>query len=405
MRLSLKVGKSTCRRWGYILLLLPFIFPMGVQQLYTVLGTINNALKLLVTFIIIAFYLINIFKKNINMSRPTSAAIIFSMLLVVITLYYENDVVRSVSYSASFVAVFMWSDLFFHRHGIKALISLTKITIAFAVINAIMLIVSPEFFGTVGTYRRYCFISNDNSLLPFLLSGMILSFILVELKRDVKKTKLIVMLSIIFGSSIYITWTGTGVILFSFIFLMIFLKKTKIWKLLNAKTIIVVSVASVVLFARFQLQNFFGQLFSAVQKDVTFSGRINLWLMALEKLKDRWMLGFGMPESDLLFTTNNVRDFTSHNMYLQIMLWGGVVLLVSYLIIIVVSYHELYCNRKQIPTNILLYSNLGLFGMLYYYVFEVHNNAPLFWILLVVVYHIPQLLKEEISYNIWRKGN
>lgn len=366
----------------YIFMLLPFIFPTGARQFYG-LGGLLNLWQTVAEIIIILIY---VFKMGVYLkqSKFVLAPLVFSIILVGTTIAKQGDNQRSVEYALEFITVFLIADICIKEYGKRFLYVLSVIACIIAFINAIMLIIDPEYFGTEGTYRRYCFISNDNSLTPFLLPGMIIALMAIELHNPNHKRLWNIIVCALFSSSIYLTWTGTGVVLFTFIFAVFLLKRIGIWKLFDIKNTIILSIVSVFLFTQFQVQNYFSVLFGIVQKDITFSNRTVLWGLALEKIKDSIILGYGMTESDLMFSLGSLRDFTAHNQYLQILLWGGIVLLFSYLCIIYVAYRPSNINKID-NSNIRLLALLGIFGLMYYYVFEVHNTAPMAWIMFSIV--------------------
>lgn len=394
MKFRIFISKRSVARVMFLVLLLPFIFPVGVQHLYS-LNSIIFRSTMLSSVIIICIYIYIIICRYSKINRLIFSVLLFSILLVVITTVKEGAMQRSVQYGLQITAIFMWADVFFQKFGQSGLRSLVRLMAIFAIVNTAMLLISPEYFGAEVSYRRYCFISNDNSLLPFLLPAMIMALIYIENFYLDKRKFMTYIIFAVFSSSIYLTWTGTGVVLFTFTLLIIIFEKTGIWRAFNARRVIFISVVSVILFVRYQIQDKFLQFFTAVQKDTTFSGRIIIWGMAFDKLKDNLLTGFGMPLSDLMFNIQSTREFTSHNQFLQIMLWGGVILLGAYILIILTSYRNMYHFKNKVNGATQMLCNIGLFGMLYYFVFEVHENTPLFWVLLVLVYHINEISVEQ----------
>lgn len=395
MRFELRVRKNILSIWGYLFLLFPHIFPVGIQHLYN-LNSVVFRLTILSSIIIITIYAVNIVKGTKKINALVGSSALFSLYLILITAIKGQAVYRSITYVMAFWAEILWADLFVHRFGIRGISSLTKLTALYAIINTVFLVVSPEFFGAELSYRRYCFISNDNSLLPFLLPSMIICLVYLELVGKRESMMRFFLVFLIYGLSIYIVWTGTGVILFTLFIIFALLRRTGIWKFLSVKKVALISGVSVFLFVRFRIQDYFVQLFSVVQKDMTFSGRTTIWALGLELIKESWLFGSGMSESDLLFSIGSTRDFTVHNQFLQFIIWGGVILLLLYFFMIFSAYKGMYKRGNTVSEKIKMYSNLGLFAMLYYYVFEVHNSAPMFLIMLVLVYYLNMLNCDSV---------
>lgn len=390
MRSGLRVRKDTLLIWGYLLLLFPHIFPVGIQHLYS-LNSVVFRTTVLSSIIIIVIYIVNIVNGTKKINELVGLSALFSLYLILITAIKGQAVYRSITYAVAFWSEVLWADLFVHRFRIRGISSLTKLTALYAIINTVFLVVSPEFFGAELSYRRYCFISNDNSLLPFLMPSMIINLVYLELAGKRERIMGFILVFLIYGLSIYITWTRTGVILFTLFIILALLRRTRIWKFLSVTKAVFISTVSVFLFVRFRIQDYFVQLFSVVQKDMTFSGRTTIWALGLELIKGSWLFGSGMTESDLLFSIGSTRDFTAHNQFLQFIIWGGVILLFLYFLMIFTAYKGMYKRENAVSEKIKMYSNLGLFAMLYYYVFEVHNSAPMFLIMLVIVYYLNML--------------
>ena len=394
MKYGLVVRKDTLSIWGYLLLLIPHIFPVGVQHLCDLNSFVYHT-TILSSLVIIAIYVVNVAKGRRKANPMVVLATAFSLYLVAITAIKGGAVYRSITYAMFFLSEILWADLFVYRFKIRGIKSLMHLTMLYAIINTVFLLISPEFFGAELSYRRYCFISNDNSLLPFLLPSMVISLIYYELVGKKDNLIKVILIFLVYSLSVYITWSGTGVILFTLFILLVLLRRTKIGKILTAKKAVFISVASVFLFVNFSVQDNFSKLFSLIDKDVTFSGRIAIWAMGIEAIKKSWLFGGGMAESDLLFSIGSSRDFTSHNQFIQFIIWGGGILLLLYVLMIFVAYKGINKGENPVSERIKMYSNLGLFCMLYYYVFETHNSMPMVLILLVNVYYLDVLIRNK----------
>ncbi|MGM9838200.1 MAG: O-antigen ligase family protein [Paludibacteraceae bacterium] len=116
---------------------------------------------------------------------------------------------------------------------------------------------------------------------------------------------------------------------------------------------------------------------NTLHKNATFSNRTNLWAAAVELIKAKPIIGYGDMPIDWMLT--NLGGSGPHNLWLMLLLHGGVVLCGLFVWIVFRVFHTLFkCNQ---PIHYL--AAVCICIMLLQSLFEVYTIVILFFILLV----------------------
>lgn len=107
-----------------------------------------------------------------------------------------------------------------------------------------------------------------------------------------------------------------------------------------------------------RLQQVFSPLIVQVlHKDITFTGRTEIWDLTLEYLKKHFLTGSGyLTRSDFheMFPSDLFSYVHPHNFILSLLLQGGVILLVIFVIWTGISGMQLIKSRRYLSANLLL---------------------------------------------------
>lgn len=171
-------------------------------------------------------------------------------------------------------------------------------------------------------------------------------------------------------------WSGTGVtgIFLYGLLLLFFYKSKRVKKLLVLLTDyrVVISMVIFVVFALLVSQNvgfMSGFVEGVLHKDMTFSGRTELWALGLLNILQRPLIGLGSNEAGRLTVVEN--DYTgvqlsSHNMFIEIASQGGLFALFLFVFWLYNSLKEVKSSTKD--TQIII--NGAIFVMFLMYMFE-----------------------------------
>ena len=107
-----------------------------------------------------------------------------------------------------------------------------------------------------------------------------------------------------------------------------------------------------------RLQQVFSPLIVQVlHKDITFTGRTEIWDLTLAYVKEHWLTGSGyLTRADFpkMFPSDLFSYVHPHNFILSLLLQGGVILLVIFVIWTGISGMYLLKNRGYLSANLLL---------------------------------------------------
>ena len=137
--------------------------------------------------------------------------------------------------------------------------------------------------------------------------------------------------------------------------------------------------------------NFFG-------KSGTLTGRTTIWSLALRSVLERPILGYG--NDDVIYMSGNY--WYAHNGVLDLLIQGGIILLVVYVLIII----GVYGNLKSIKETPVYATSLAITsGFLVLMLTEsIINYSILFYAIFVIFGKIGRIVKRNSTANLDAKG-
>ena len=119
-------------------------------------------------------------------------------------------------------------------------------------------------------------------------------------------------------------------------------------------------------------------------KDMTFTGRTDMWDSALRVIADSPIWGYGFVDADWLTANMSNRAIGAHNFILNTMVYGGIILLILYITIVIHSLQKLIRMHDMIAKKMI-----AAFGVLsIMMLFEVYG-LPWVFLLLTIMYYYP----------------
>ena len=187
-------------------------------------------------------------------------------------------------------------------------------------------------------------------------------------------------------------------------FFLLYFDKKGFEKFLNLRNgIIAIGVICfLVVFSNFFSQGIFAEfIINVLHKDVTFSGRSVLWAQTLKLVYQSPIYGYGIGSdvsNSFYFWSKGeiISGFSTHNGYLRILLEGGIIALVSYVMIYVVLYKS--CKsiwNQNRGIRVLTYCTLGL---LLTFIFEAEFYSTSMLFVLGMIYYYSQ--NDGLKYSI-----
>jgi O-antigen ligase len=132
-----------------------------------------------------------------------------------------------------------------------------------------------------------------------------------------------------------------------------------------------------------------------LEKDMTFTGRTEMWDSAIRVIVGSPLWGYGFVDSDWFNTHMSNRAIGAHNFILNTMVYGGIILLALYFAIILKSIGNLI--RINDIYSIKMIAAFGVMSIMM--LFEAYET-PLVFLLLTIMYYYPgQESPESLNPN------
>lgn len=258
--------------------------------------------------------------------------------------------------------------------------------------NLITIILFPQGIAQDNYYGNiYYLLGIRNSLPPILIPVMGLTVLysaFYEKKLILSAKLMIVVISI----SILITWSATGVVgWFILLFFILFIYKKQYSKYLNAPFLYSVYIVIFIAIILLRLQTYFSYIIENIlHKSISFTGRTDIWDIAIALIKRSPMLGYGVYEGHgLIFYRNQF--YYAHNAILEVMLQGGVIALFFFTVMFVFSAIFLYKYKTHHAAQIITFT---IFTMMCMMLMEAYLSFIWIYALLIISGCVPDIIKQ-----------
>lgn len=273
-------------------------------------------------------------------------------------------------------------------------------------VNTILTFLYPNglyFFNSQfsGIDKSYYFLGVSNQVIPFYM----ISIVFVFLKNFYlnKNNKEVFLLFICMWGCEFVYQSATslvGCFFFTIGYLFFVLPKDTQGKIVHSihrgYNFILVAMAITVfmihyLIVVYQIQNKFAYLVEVVlRKDLTFSTRTIIWNSAINMIEKSFLIGYGAVENNNRYIEIGSSSFNAHNIILQILLMGGIILLLVCFLLVWKSIKSmLFCLDLRVKNIVFL-----LFAVFFFMsLSEVYTLNLMF-----IVLYLGFLIKEKIPY-------
>lgn len=348
---------------AYLLCILPFL-EMPRIALYGSVNTVFLLWKMLASIYIIALTLIN---RKITAAGWT--LIIYDILIFISTIINKGDVVESISRGLALLAPFLIVQYYIEYFSIKK-ISMPFIVcfLSYTFITCIQLIVIPFRIFRIHGLRDYypellkdvrgsLFILGDHKRFVYILLPMLVFVLLSNLPNyKTLSSRIAFGIAIIpaFFSVTYSWGVSAMLVLMAFVCLLVFLERKSWIKLIDKLNIwiiyIVVLVVNISLLYS-PILNSLGWFFALFGKSTNLSGRTYIWNNTIEYIVKSPIWGYGINDE---FTKDIIYGFVhAHNLLLDTIYKGGIILVAVFLLLNVLTGIKLYQNRELMQAKII----------------------------------------------------
>lgn len=331
--------------WFYLVLLIPILQPDYFKEI-SYFDNIYLFAKLIV------FLLVSI--KYLNTKKVPR----FSMLLLLLfipmyisTYIIGEPVFYAVKKTIETVLISMVIELGLYYKGIDFIKKFFKLMYFLVLINFILLLVFPN--GLIETnmdsqnYKSY-FLSIKNGMISWMILASCLGLILYSYYKTKKEKILLASLLIIITITMILIKSSTGLIgWFILIMYLLFVYRKSLDKYVSMRNLFILFILLFLSVVILNIQDYFSFIFELLfNKSGSFTGRTDLWTQAIEFIKQKPILGYGIRENSII-QNNYGRGFSSHNFILELTLSGG---FISLLILFFILF-KLINNIKKFRQN------------------------------------------------------
>lgn len=265
-------------------------------------------------------------------------------------------------------------------------------------INLFIQIVHQDAFGLTASHNTINFITSDN-FQGYWYVPFILIVYLADLGKNVtyRFTDMcfwivVCLISLIRG------WAATCLVIFVVFILLFALYRLKIMKFLTPWTSLIGCAVFSFLIIGLQIQKSFEWLIvDILHKDLTLSYRTYVWASAIENILKKPVFGYGTTSGGRLSINQfsiGVRTFTlfSHNVFLEILIQGGIVAMVFFILIYIGASRSLKKRRGNTDLKVVL--SISVFSLLLMQFSEFAIYMPVANIPIILCFFYEELIKE-----------
>lgn len=373
----------------YFWLIFPFLEPLLFKDYAQWIDTIFSVGK-----IIALLYIAYIYFKKYNSSLIIKIILLYQFALFISTILNpEGDIKRYIGPTVSVIGVCLYIDLMTKKGLINmALKYISQIYIVFCVLNLISIIIQPSgYVSDVSEGNEIYFLGLQNRFVFVFLPLVAFQALYSILTYKTIQKKIFIITVINTLSLIYFWAVGGMLALILVCILFLTINKFKLKKILNSITcsiiIIVANISLVVL--RIQ-ENYADFITDKLEKDVTLTGRTLLWDYGILSFFNNPIWGIGYNNISKL--SNDMLGVAHmHNLFMNILYYGGLVGFTLFLIINILVVRNLYKYRKTYCASILV---ITLFSGYMMSLGDTFDSAA-FWILIMLAYNIGKITKNK----------
>lgn len=381
---------------GYWLffLLFPFFNPNALRYIpgLTVIYSLIQIWKLIACCTIIALYL---FRGKL--SKIVLLILLWEFISIGTSLLNGVSDLRPVTNALMVISLAMMTELSVKYNVVKYYRILLKIISTLVLINLILCVLYP--FGLemaslyTNTKNPMYFLGIDNGMVSNLIPFLFLICLLVFCDKNSNKgVGVFIVASLISVITIVIVGSATGlfVLIVNITFTVFFtiLQKRKI----PYRIALIVYCIFFVLVIVLQSSNFIVLIITELLgRSGTFTGRSLLWAAALEEIARRPLLGYGYTGGNIAIWGG---AYSSHNMFLEMMIQGGVLYFAVFIIITYVAIKRI--NKGSVALGNTLFS--GIYCFLLNGLMET-GVSEIYFIFIVLAYYAKsvKIQLEEIN--------
>lgn len=384
-------------KWITLVLLIPLFEPGYLASIQNI-HTIYKDARIIVALIITCFYIFH--KKK---SLFITIVLLYSLATLLSTIINHGDMSEWFSSVSYIITICMIVEIAVTDNALIILQALYYLLAILTYINFILLLMYPNgMFITSLFHDSGHFLANKNGLGGIFIPEVAIAVIYstARFERITLSVKLLILTCFI---SLVIVWSGTSLIGMAIgLVYLLFIYRKNISKYISFKSLMLIYILLFIGIVLLRMQDSLSFIIEEIlHKDITLTGRTIIWDHAFIMIKNSFLLGYGFAEK-LLYVPYGELLYTGHNQFIQNMLKGGILATTLFVLTILISGFRLVKYKKNDYASII---SVFIFSYLVMMLTDDYGNALLFFALLTMGYHLPEILKQIAIGNIVNSNN
>lgn len=359
--------------WGAVLFFI-LVFPhmkTAFFDTFDFFDTFFNVARVVSMLITIVLYVITGHHAN----ACVGILVAFEAFLAFSTVINDESIVPFASTYALALGVYLLIDLYSDSPGtIVGVLLFVGELMVYSNLFAMILMPDGLYISKLLGYYHNWILGYKNQFLPFFICFTTIAFL--EIKNNPKslRPKLLIGAMVI---SLLLANSATSLIVIIFFLVAMGLIRTRIESFINPFVLIaIIILLFIVTVLMGSFEEFRGIIASVLNRDMTLSGRTLIWSAVFKAIAERPFLGWGvMSDEAHIALIEHAEASSSHDFYLELVLSGGVIALILFLLFIGMIYFRLEKHKDLYASKLFM---ISIFCLGVAYLTEAYSNPILF---------------------------
>ncbi len=378
---------------GFIIFLLLPHYQLPYLELFPVIDKVYDVFRVLSALAILVIIINDVIKTDRIRGRHFVIVVLFiayyAELMVSTALNHVSlkDIVLRAASQLSVFLICNYYAAYFRKELIKALLIISEVLVY---LNFIVIIFNKDGLYRTALYWNNWLFGYKNNFFQFFIGFIVASFLY---KGFFKKNIRIICLNLVMFISVVIVGSATAMIsMLIFYFLALVIQKDN-GKRINALSLTIANCVLFVLVVLLRVGGLFNFVYDTIlRKSTAIVMRVRLWDRVLPLISNKYLLGYGYRSSrGMTFLLGAGWATHAHNIVLQVLLEGGVISLLLYIIINIYLLKEIQYYKNSYVAQILA---IGIFVLYVSSLFEVYYRASTF-----VIYGLASSVGAMVQYD------
>lgn len=387
--------KKICdNRFFVLFLIIPFFKPGSFEYIAPIIESLFNfwrIISFLIGTIMYAIYIMHGWKK-----KGFDICLILWQFCTLLSTIYNGRNAKTVVVSALSLIGFCFISNVCIRVAAPAYINAIALLLFVNImINFVLLYMYPNGLALASYYYYPVnYLGIDNAIIYTLILAIVVSMIYLSQDEHRFLASGLLLLSVL---TVLKLWSATGVVATTFFFVFLLCSYRMSWqRYVNVFEYYIGILIANVLVVGFSVQTFFSNFISKVlKKDVSLSGRTNMWTQAIKLIKKNILIGYGNP-ADHGYITWKGKQYYTHNGILEVLIRGGLFSLIFFVLVFVFAGFQMNLYRNNKMKSVILAGCLGLMVAL---IPEAYITDIAVFAVVVLANNIDDIVEQGVEYQ------